>query len=274
MDDEDGVYERKLQAIMVVILVVLVAIVSFYLYEVLTFEENVDLIEITSPGNDAKLYLQDNEFTELLVEVDYIKGRMPDNSTLDMLVDMLGTYCDKSSIYYSLSDVINETAVDEIYDIETILNLEKEYRDHKNSGDVAVIYIIFLNGGYSESDQTLGLSYLASSFAIFKDKIDAIEIPFAFRRFVQPVDFEHSVVIHEAGHLLGLVNINYESTDDHEDIDSEHHCVFEDCVMFHALEHSRQSYMDKIWQREDLKPPTELCEYCVEDLDKLKRNIY
>jgi hypothetical protein len=266
-------FETKLQVVLFILTIIIILSTSYYLYYLYFINNNNDNNHyFKAPGDFSKLYLQDNEYTELLIEVDFAEGIIPDNESLDHLVEVLNDVCDKNKIQYVLSDEIDLSYLNSRYSIQQIADLEKEFRDYQTANSTAVIYLLYLNGEYEESDLTLGVSYHASAFAIFKEQILNIEIPLAVRRFVTQDDFETSVVVHETGHLLGLVNINYQSDSAHEDTtnDSPHHCIYEDCVMFYALEHSRQNYMDKIWQREELKPPNTFGQYCRSDLAKLK----
>jgi hypothetical protein len=274
LDEED--VDKKTQIVTIIITVAILIVASYYINMLINLNGRDDPHTISKPGDFAKVYLQDDKYDEILIEVDFVEGKSPNNSTMDELVKSLSEYCDKSRIYYRLSDPISDRPSGGIYSIGYIYDLEQKYRDYYTENDTAVMYILYVDGFYEESDSTLGLSYLGSSFVIFKDNVDDIEIPMGIRRFVSPSDFEVSVVIHEAGHLLGLVNINYESVAAHEDKehDSPHHCIYEDCVMYHALESSRRSYMDKLFERTDLQPPKEFCEYCEDDLEKLKDNIY
>lgn len=272
--------EQELQKKLIIILSIMTAIVmvlaSYYLYVILTMTDNLEDNPYNGPGDNAKLYLQGEPYSEILIEVDFVKDREPRYNSLNLLVDTLDEFCDKEQISYTISDEIDDSDVSSVYESDDILDLEDKYRDHYDDNNVAVVYILYLNGKYEDSETTLGISYKGSSFAIFKDRIESLKIPLSVRRWVSTGDFENSVVVHEGGHLLGLVNINYESERDHEDPinGSEYHCINETCVMYYALEHSRESYIDKLQERESLKPPTTYCSDCRFDLDKLKNDEY
>lgn len=49
-------------------------------------------------------------------------------------------------------------------------------------------------------------------------------------------NLETTVVLHEMGHLLGLVNVGSEMVEPHEDESYDHHCDNEDCLMYWAIE--------------------------------------
>ena len=73
----------------------------------------------------------------------------------------------------------------------------------------------------------------ASTVALFSDTIEEADGPFG-RPLVE--DVENSVLVHEVGHLLGLVNLVYQSTIDHEDPDHPGHSSNDESVMYWAVE--------------------------------------
>ena len=78
-----------------------------------------------------------------------------------------------------------------------------------------------------------GVAVDASTIAIFKDSVEAAE------NIIQrpsSEEIERAVSVHEAGHLLGLVNLVYESPIDHEDPDHPGHSNNDNSVMYWAIE--------------------------------------
>ena len=67
--------------------------------------------------------------------------------------------------------------------------------------------------------------------ALFSDSIDEADI----RSRPSVEDVENSVLVHEVGHLLGLVNL-YQSPVDHEDPDHPGHSNNDESVMYWAIE--------------------------------------
>ena len=65
-----------------------------------------------------------------------------------------------------------------------------------------------LPSGVYEEDSVLGVAVDASTVALFSDTIEEADGPFG-RPSVE--DVENSVLVHEVGHLLGLVNLVYQS---------------------------------------------------------------
>jgi hypothetical protein len=218
-------------------------------------------------GDYAKAYLQDKKYTRLIIEIDYVEPYAPTPAVLDTLEQRFDTYSDKDQVLF-FTDTIPKTKSS--YSNEDIKALEKEHRDyHKSKGDI-MAYVLYLNGDYSDDSNVLGIAYGPSSVAIFKEKIDNIAIPPLAELFIDNSDYEESVVVHEFGHLLALVNIGYQSELDHEGSNA-HHCKFDDCVMYHMIE--TVSIIDLITQ-DNPKPPTDFGQQCKNDLAKLKSGEY
>jgi hypothetical protein len=218
-------------------------------------------------GDFAEHYLQDTKYTKLLLEIDYVEGYKPSNQALNVLKDRIDTYGDKDEII-----VIDKpfSSSKSSYSQEDIRALEKENRDYENTDKIIVCYVLYLNGRFSEDENVLGVAYSASSMAIFKERIYEIGIPFWAENFIDSEDYEESVIVHEFGHLLSLVNIGYESERDHEGSNA-HHCVNENSVMYHMIETA--SIIDLITP-EGPKPPSDFGADCQHDLGKIKSGEY
>ena len=94
-------------------------------------------------------------------------------------------------------------------------------------------HVIMPQGKYSD-DSVLGVAVDASTIALFSDSID--DATSIFNPRISAEDIENSVMVHEFGHLLGLVNLVYTSPADHEDSEHPGHSNNEDSVMYWAIE--------------------------------------
>ena len=122
-----------------------------------------------------------------------------------------------------------------------------------------MIHILYLNGEFEDYDKTLGLAYTGSSFAIFHEKIED-----AAFLLISAQDIEKSVLVHEYGHLLGLVNNGYTSPHDHEDSEHPNHSNNEDSVMYWAVE------SQDLYNQLDGEPPNNFDNYDLDDLKLMK----
>ena len=200
--------------------------------------------------------LRGNEYSKIHIEVNYVTGNSPESDALNLLKQRVQEVTDKSTITVSQSSF---GSTDNSYTLEEILELEDKQRTRFKGGNTFVIHILYLNGEYSDNDQTLGLAYSGTSFAIFKEKIED-----AAFLLISAKDIEKSVLVHEFGHLLGLVNNGYQSPHDHEDPQHPHHSNNEESVMYWAIE------SQDIGNQLDGEPPNDFDNYDLDDLKLMK----
>ncbi|MCD6461519.1 MAG: hypothetical protein J7L61_02125 [Thermoplasmata archaeon] len=234
--------------------------------------ENGTNVIYYGPGMDRHLLLGPNT-TRIIVEVDWVSGYRPSDQALSVLGDRIEDTGGKQYTIMWDDEIITNTTS---YTRETLEKLEKEHRDTPPEGlnGEASIYLLCLDGVYNSTQGILGVAYNGTSMAIMEEQIENIDIPLILRNLVSPQDFEASVMVHEMGHLWGLVNIGYESEKDHEDKEHPHHCTHDTCVMYWALETSPSSYIDNFLNTGSPKPPTTFCDDCKYDIQKIADGEY
>lgn len=181
-------------------------------------------------GEMARSYLRASPARALRIQVAYVRDRRPSQTVLDHVLSILRREADKpAGISLSVGPEV-EPATD-AYSIEDIGRLEREHRTVASSGDTATMWLVYLNGTLEGDDSTLGVAYEASGAAIFADQISS-----AATSLVQPNAIERSVLTHEVGHLLALVNLGYKSRYAREDPAHRYHSKYQTSVMFWAIE--------------------------------------
>ncbi len=194
----------------------------------------------TQPGDLALDYVTDRNFGRLRVEIDYISGFAPSAEAMERIRETWARRLEKpGGVEVFLDTEIPRSFARDRWEIGDIVALESQFRDHF-TGDArnrrtAVIWIVYLNGR-SEFDEgqtrALGVAYEGSSIAIFRENI-AATTALPLREAVESL-----VLLHEGGHLFGLVNNGIPMVNDHEDPDHPRHDVNPDCVMYHQIETS------------------------------------
>ncbi len=94
--------------------------------------------------------------------------------------------------------------------------------------------MLYVRGSHAqdgEQTNAIGLAYSASTIALFPERWSGLGSLLGSDRAV-----ERAVLVHELGHLLGLVNLTYQSPIDHEDPEPRGHSSNQASVMFHAIE--------------------------------------
>lgn len=180
-------------------------------------------------GTLALPYLRSGH-PRLVVEITAVEGRAPAREVRDLLARRLRGVLDKPEGIVVLAPRIVPPQGDR-HDLADIRAIEETHRRRFTTDRTAVMHYLFLGGRYEEDEGALGLAHRASSVAIFPDTIDEAATP-----LVPASAITGSVLVHEAGHLLRLVNIGYRSPRDHEDPDHPNHTVHRDGVMYWAVE--------------------------------------
>ncbi len=182
------------------------------------------------PGEQALELLQGSPYSHLVVEVDYTPGDNLTSSALNLMQARLATYTAKESIRFVFDVIgVNGTMFSEL----DLLELERAHRDEATGGDTFTLYILSISGELSNGGGTsLGAAYTASSLAIFKDVIRIATIGPG----PSISEVESSVLVHEVGHLMGLVNLVYTSELDYEDVTHPFHSSNSTDVMYWAIE--------------------------------------
>ncbi|MEF8873791.1 MAG: hypothetical protein V5A88_03860 [Candidatus Thermoplasmatota archaeon] len=214
----------------------------------------------------SQMYLEDDPYSELIIEYDYVEARTPNQEAMDTLEDRVEEYTEKEKITSELDDTIPplESSTNppysgsNSYDADDISDLEDEYRDYEREGDTVSIHMLYLDGEWKENERALGLSKKPYSIVVFSDVVEV----FSTRTDIESWYIERGVLVHEFGHLLSLVGIGYQT--DHTDPNYPSHCDESagDCVMAAAVEYKREGDNDP--------PPDDFCELCQEDLERIK----
>ena len=264
-----GLTREKLYSIANVIIAIATVISIIWLVAFVVdfyFDEERKNLQ-SSPGDFNKDFLG-NDYSRILVEIDYVEGHGPNTDALDHFRTVIERESRKE-VSFEIDDAISSQ--DTAYDLYEINDLEKEHRDRFRGGNTAVMYFLYLDGEFSESSSVVGVSYHGSSVAIFQEKLEE-----AATLRISPMEIERAVLVHEAGHLYGLVEINYQSEHDHQDQNYPHHCDHtdafghHDCVMFWAIESTNAGSFDAYYNQVVGDVPNDFCEFCRDDLQQLR----
>ena len=186
--------------------------------------------DFTSVGSLNHQYLQSNSFPRLVVEIDSAESTPGSDNAVSVLISTIKMYADKPrGIIQSGGNKFSTQKAK--YTAQDLLELAKQNRSSYSQGDTVSLYILYVNGSFAENEDALGVALNASVFVIFKDRISQ-----ATTALVLASEIERAVLIHELGHLLGLVNINYQSSRNHEDSGHPKHANNTNSVMYWAVE--------------------------------------
>lgn len=183
-------------------------------------------------GTSANSFLSDEYYNRLTVEILYMPGYSPTQSAVNNLRSFLIDHLNKPSGIEVLTREIPSYGQGS-YSLNDILSIESENRERYNANQTITASLIVLDGAYADNGQVLGIAYRNTSMAIFggtiADNSGGLSQPTRTK-------LESTVMNHEFGHLLGLVNLGSDMVENHQDTDNEKHCDNSDCLMYYASE--------------------------------------
>jgi hypothetical protein len=155
-----------------------------------------------------------------LFEVLYFDGlsAFPDKKDLEYLCQKTKSYTKKADVRFEISPGIPAKYVPTLVWTDSFMHFVKEIHSrYKTTEDTVVIHILYLPGIYFDSATTIGIAYTDYAFSIFLP-------PEGDSR-------ERSTLLHEFGHLIGLLD-NSPRNDRFRDKHHHMHCSNEECVMY------------------------------------------
>lgn len=209
---------------------------------VLAFSCSKESDDVTDPksanrkttGSSANDFLSNDEFNSLTIELIYVDGYKPNQTSINNLKGFIEERTYKTGNVSFVEKTISSPGITE-YNVQKVADLEDDYREAYNFGDDLAMSILFLDGK-SDQDEgnsvVLGTAYRNTSIVIFQSTI--IE---SSNQSGEPdrVVLESTVLEHEFCHLLGLVNFGTPMQEDHQDEENGNHCDVESCLMNHQV---------------------------------------
>lgn len=183
-------------------------------------------------GTSANSFLSDEYYNRLTVEILYMPGYEPTQTSVNNLRSFLIDRLNKPAGIEVLTREIPSYG-QESYSSNDISTIESEHRLKFNANQTIAASLIVLDGDYAENSQVLGIAYQNTSMAIFGGTIAEFSGGLS-----QPTrtKLESTIMNHEFGHLLGLVNLGSDMVENHQDADNGKHCDDDQCLMYYAVE--------------------------------------
>lgn len=191
-----------------------------------------NLGDLVNPGVGPEDYITDDQYTQWVIEVDYVRGHAPSSGALNLLQQRLSEVVQKNTISIQLGDELPPTGSS--WSTTDLINLQRRNQDLETSGNRVVTYMAYVDGGSSQDSddgRVLGVTIGYDLVVIFDENINN-----AANFLFSAEEVERTVLVHEFGHALGLVNRGTEMQRNHEDPNYPGHSSNEDSVMYWAVE--------------------------------------
>lgn len=219
--------------------IVKITLFLFLLTVFIGCKKDDDQKAVNSPGGAvgslSKALLSDAQYKTLRLDLLFEQSHAPTQEAVDSLEAFLLRRLSKpGGISIKLVEI--PTQNQNSFSLDELKNIESSYRNTKNNKGEITAYLFYANGDYSANSnnaQTLGIAYGSSSMVVFGKTIEentgGLTQP-------SPALVEQSVMKHEVGHILGLVNLGAPMQTNHQDTEHGKHCINENCLMYWATE--------------------------------------
>jgi hypothetical protein len=186
-------------------------------------------------------FVTDQDYQKIFVEIDAIGPAAQEIVFTSIRTEVerlagIGALAKTGGVELVFDDVIStDTIGNTVFSIEDIKALGAEYRSLEPPAEAAGLYILMVDGTYegdTAEDYAMGFSFGGSGIAVFRDNVKRAtdNAQNAASPFVIGITTS-SLIIHEFGHILGLVNNGVEMVSAHQDEAYGNHCDDDKCIM-------------------------------------------
>ena len=182
-------------------------------------------------GASAKDILSAQTFTTLQIEIVFMPGHAPDVTALNNLGSFLNMLINKPGGVQITQRVIPASGKTTLT-LDEIKAIEKANRTTFNNGSNLSLFIIYVDADYSTAN-IVGTVYRNTSMVIFKKTIKNNS---GGINQASQTKLETTVLEHEFGHLMGLVNLGSPMQTNHVDAANDKHCDNRACLMYFSTQ--------------------------------------
>ncbi|MBI3544212.1 MAG: hypothetical protein HY075_13160 [Deltaproteobacteria bacterium] len=190
-------------------------------------------LEARPLGSGAQGLLRAQPYSKLIIEVGAVAGRDPSAETVEYVRGFLEEHLHKPGGIRIVAGAGIPSVRAAAVSTADLAVVELANRKTVATDDTISVYLMFLDGHHVQDEpgkRVLGMAYRATSIAIFEDTVLA-EATAETQALV-----EKTVIAHELGHVLGLVNEGTPMQNEHYDGENNAgHCRNPLCLMNYAL---------------------------------------
>lgn len=182
-------------------------------------------------GTSANDLLSSSKYSSIKLEIQYMPGFLLDSAAIDHLANLLNSKLDKPGGIIVVQKQILSSGNNTL-SANDVVNLEKQNRTVYTAGNQLGVYLLVTDGAYVDNN-VLGIAYRNTSMCLFGKTIhdNSGAVGQASR-----TKLEATVMEHEFGHILGLVDLGSTMQVNHEDVSHGAHCDNNNCLMYYAAE--------------------------------------
>ena len=187
--------------------------------------------DFRATGSSAKDILSAQTYAILKIDIKYMPGFALDAATINNVTAFLNTYVNKGGGIFITQQQIAASGKTSLT-INEIIAIEKDTRTTITDVNQLAINVLITDGAYS-TPNVLGIAYYNTSMCLFGKTIN--DNSGAVGQ-TSRVKLQTTVMEHELGHLMGLVDIGSPMQTPHKDAANGNHCNNTGCLMYYKSE--------------------------------------
>lgn len=184
-------------------------------------------------GQSAAGLLGSSPYNTLVLEIQYAPGMKPQDASVNNLLAFLNTYLNKPGGITLVQKQVGSTGMATVSS-DDVAKFTDQNRSVYTDGNTIAVYLCFVDADYATKD-VIGIAYRNTAIAIFEKTLQAKT---GGLNQASRVKVESGTLMHEMGHLLGLVNSGSPMVKPHEDATHKGHCSNSNCLMYYAIQTS------------------------------------
>jgi hypothetical protein len=194
-------------------------------------KDDIEVLDYKSLGSSAKDFLSSSKFQTLELEINYMQAYPLSDAVVNQLTNYLQTYLNKPGGIKVYRQVINNST-NTTMSINDVVALEKTVRTKFTRPGVIAVHIMVVDAEFTEFT-VLGNAYWNTSMSVYGRTIDRYS---GGNGQVSSDQLFVTLIEHEFGHLLGLVDQGTPMVNQHKDVNNGAHCINPYCLMHHVIE--------------------------------------
>jgi len=233
-----------------------------------------------TPQNTVSDLVTAARYTRLVFEVDSVDGAAPAAGALDEVTGELdtlraaGLLGKPDGVAYVLDDTLAPRGPGHAWTFDELVALAEETRSLPVAANEVRVHVLSVDGHSADDEggaQILGWAWGHDLIVLFRDSVHAgCEAAAPRARPLACRLADGSVLLHETGHVLGLVNNGLPMSSPHQDAEHGAHDVNEDCIMHYEADSSSllPMLLDRVGRGLDSVSPFDAA--CLGDLAALQ----
>jgi hypothetical protein len=194
-------------------------------------KDDTEVLDYRTLGSSANDLLSSSKYQTLELEISYMQAYPLSDAVVNHLTNYLQTYLNKPGGIKLYRQLINNST-NTTMSINEVVDLEKTVRTKFTRTGVIAVHIMVVDAEFTEFT-VLGNAYWNTSMSVYGRTIDRYS---GGNGQVSTDQLLITLIEHEFGHLLGLVDQGTSMVTPHRDVNNGAHCINPYCLMHHVIE--------------------------------------